>query len=98
MPWPLSNGACSRPARRLACEVMIMPAVHAARARANLPQEPPHAIATMLAYAEGTAEWEEVLLRMAVFLTSAVRSKKVPALAQTLAAGTAAGTLAERLG
>jgi DNA helicase-2/ATP-dependent DNA helicase PcrA len=56
------------------------------------------AIATMLAYAEGTAEWEEVLLRMAVFLTSAVRSKKIPALAQTLAAGTAAGTLAERLG
>lgn len=56
------------------------------------------AIATMLAYAEGTGKWEEVLLRMAVFLTSAVRSKKVPALAQTLAAGTAAGTLAERLG
>jgi DNA helicase-2/ATP-dependent DNA helicase PcrA len=56
------------------------------------------AIATMLAYAEGTAEWEEVLLRMAVFLTSAVRSKKIPALAQILAAGTAAGTLAERLG
>ena len=56
------------------------------------------AIATMLAFAEGTAEWEEVLLRMAVFLTSAVRSKKIPALAQTLAAGTAADTLAERLG
>ena len=56
------------------------------------------AIAAMLAYAEGTAEWEQVLLRMAVFLTSAVRSKKIPALAQTLAAGTADGTLAERLG
>jgi ATP-dependent DNA helicase UvrD/PcrA len=56
-----------------------------------------NAIATMLAYAEGTAEWEEVLLRMAVFLTSAVRSKKIPALAQTLAAGTAADALAERL-
>jgi DNA helicase-2/ATP-dependent DNA helicase PcrA len=55
------------------------------------------AIATMLAYAEGTAEWEEVLLRMAVFLTSAVRSKQIPALAQTLAAGTAAGALAEQL-
>jgi DNA helicase II / ATP-dependent DNA helicase PcrA len=55
------------------------------------------AIATMLAYAEGAAEWEEVLLRMAVFLTSAVRSKKIPALAQTLAAGTAVGALAERL-
>ena len=56
------------------------------------------AIAAMLAYAEGTAEWEQVLLRMAVFLTSAVRSKKIPALAQTLATGTADGTLAERLG
>lgn len=56
------------------------------------------AIAAMLAYAEGAAEWEEVILRMAVFLTSAVRSKKIPALAQTLAAGTAVGALAERLG
>lgn len=55
------------------------------------------AIAAMLAYAEGTTEWEEVLLRMAVFLTSAVRSKKIPPLAQTLAAGTAAGVLAKRL-
>jgi len=55
------------------------------------------AIAAMLAYAQGAAEWEEVLLRMAVFLTSAVRSAKVPALAQVLAAGTATGALAERL-
>jgi DNA helicase II / ATP-dependent DNA helicase PcrA len=55
------------------------------------------AIAAMLAYARGTAEWEEVLLRMAAFLTSAVRSAKVPAFAQVLAAGTATGALAMRL-
>ena len=56
------------------------------------------AIAAMLAYAQGAAEWEDVLLRMAVFVTSAVRSKQAPPLAQMLAAGTAAGALAERLG
>jgi DNA helicase-2/ATP-dependent DNA helicase PcrA len=55
------------------------------------------AIAAMLAYAQGAAEWEQVLLRLAVFLTSAVRGKKVPPLAQTLAAGTADGTLASQL-
>ena len=46
---------------------------------------------------KGSAEWEEVLLRMAVFVTSAVRSKQPPPLAQMLAAGTVTGTLADRL-
>lgn len=54
-------------------------------------------IAVMLAYAQGTASWEDVLLRLAVFVTSAVRSQQPPPLAQMLAAGTAKGTLAERL-
>jgi DNA helicase-2/ATP-dependent DNA helicase PcrA len=54
-------------------------------------------IAVMLAYAQGAASWETVLLRLAVFVTSAVRSKRPPPLAQTLAAGTATGALAERL-
>jgi DNA helicase-2/ATP-dependent DNA helicase PcrA len=54
-------------------------------------------IAVMLAYAQGSADWEEVLLRMAVFVTSAVRSTQPPPLAQMLAAGTATGALADRL-
>ncbi len=54
-------------------------------------------IAAMLAYAQGSAEWEDVLLRMAVFITSAVRSKQPPRLAQMLAVGTVAGALASRL-
>jgi DNA helicase II / ATP-dependent DNA helicase PcrA len=54
-------------------------------------------IAVMLAYAQGAAGWEDVLLRLAVFITSAVRSPQPPALAQILAAGTATGALAERL-
>lgn len=55
------------------------------------------AISAMLAYAQGSAAWEDVLLRMAVFVTSAVPSKQPPPLAQMLAAGTGAGTLARRL-
>jgi DNA helicase-2/ATP-dependent DNA helicase PcrA len=55
------------------------------------------AITAMLAYAQGSAAWEDVLLRLAVFVTSAVRSKQPPPLAQMLAAGTATGTLASRL-
>jgi DNA helicase-2/ATP-dependent DNA helicase PcrA len=55
------------------------------------------AITAMLAYAQGSAEWEDVLLRLAVFVTSAVRSKQPPPLAQMLAAGTVTGTLPSRL-
>ena len=55
-------------------------------------------IAVMLAYAHGAASWEDVLLRLAVFVTSAVRSQQPPPLAQMLAAGTVTGALAERLG
>ena len=55
-------------------------------------------IAVMLAYAQGAASWEDVLLRLAVFVTSAVRSQQPPPLAQMLAAGTVTDALAERLG
>jgi DNA helicase-2/ATP-dependent DNA helicase PcrA len=54
-------------------------------------------IAAMLSWAQGAAGWEDVLLRLAVFVTSAVRSQQPSPLAQVLAAGTATGALAERL-
>jgi DNA helicase-2/ATP-dependent DNA helicase PcrA len=54
-------------------------------------------IATMLAYAEGSADWGDVLLRLAVFVTSAVRSPNPPALARMLVTGTVTAGLGERL-
>jgi len=54
-------------------------------------------IAAMLSYAEGSAGWDDVLLRLAVFLTSAVRSAQPPPLARMLATGTVTGGLARRL-
>jgi DNA helicase-2/ATP-dependent DNA helicase PcrA len=54
-------------------------------------------IATMLAFAEGSAGWADVLLRLAVFVTSAVRSSNPPPLARLLVTGTVTGGLAERL-
>jgi ATP-dependent DNA helicase UvrD/PcrA len=55
-------------------------------------------IATMLSYAQGSADWDEVLVRLAVFVTSAVRKPQPPALAHMLATGTVTGGLAQRLG
>jgi DNA helicase-2/ATP-dependent DNA helicase PcrA len=55
------------------------------------------AIAAMLAYAQSAVEWDEVLLRMGIFLTSAVQGRQVPPFAQQLAAGTVTGLLAAEL-
>ncbi|WP_117214523.1 UvrD-helicase domain-containing protein [Allorhizocola rhizosphaerae] len=52
---------------------------------------------TMLEFAAGTADWEDVLVRMAVFYTSTVRSKRAPGLAFTIGRGQAQGLLATRL-
>ena len=55
------------------------------------------AIAAMLGFAEGSADWEDVLLRLAVFLTAAVRSTKPPPLARMIATASAPERLAQRL-
>lgn len=54
-------------------------------------------IAAMLSYAEGTSGWDDVLLRLGVFLTSAVRSPTPPPLARMIATGAVTGGLAARL-
>ncbi len=48
-------------------------------------------------FAEGSASWEDVLLRLAVFLTAAVRSAKPPPLARMIATGSVPEGLAQRL-
>jgi DNA helicase-2/ATP-dependent DNA helicase PcrA len=55
------------------------------------------AIVAMLRFAEGSASWEDVLLRLAVFLTAAVRSAKPPPLARMIATGSVPEGLAQRL-
>lgn len=54
-------------------------------------------IATMLSFAEESASWEDVLLRLAVFLTSAVRSKDPPPLARMIATASVPEVVARRL-
>jgi DNA helicase-2/ATP-dependent DNA helicase PcrA len=51
----------------------------------------------MLRFASGTATWNAVLVRMAVFYTSTVRSKRAPELAYIIGRGEASGLLATRL-
>lgn len=51
----------------------------------------------MLQFADGTAKWSHVLVRMAVFYTSTIRSRRAPQLAFTIGRGQADGTLATRL-
>jgi DNA helicase-2/ATP-dependent DNA helicase PcrA len=51
----------------------------------------------MLQFAAGTIAWESVLVRMAVFYTSTVRSKRAPQLAYIIGRGEADGLLATRL-
>lgn len=53
---------------------------------------------TMLQFAFGQAAWEEVLVRLAVFYTSTVRSKQAPAVAIAIGTGRAVGLLGKRLG
>jgi DNA helicase-2/ATP-dependent DNA helicase PcrA len=51
----------------------------------------------MLQFAAGTITWNHVLVRMAVFYTSTVRSKNAPNLAVAIGTGQASGLLATRL-
>jgi DNA helicase-2/ATP-dependent DNA helicase PcrA len=51
----------------------------------------------MLEFATGTADWADVLVHIAVFYTSTVRSKYAPELAFTIGRGQAQGLLATRL-
>ena len=55
------------------------------------------AIAAMLRFAEGSADWEDVLVRLAVFVTAAVRSTKPPPLARMIATASAPEGFAQRL-
>lgn len=51
----------------------------------------------MLQFADGTADWSHVLVRMAVFYTSTIRSRYAPRLAFTIGWGEVDGALATRL-
>jgi DNA helicase-2/ATP-dependent DNA helicase PcrA len=51
----------------------------------------------MLQFAAGTVAWDAVLVRMAVFYTSTIRSKYAPKLAFIIGRGQAGGLLAARL-
>ncbi|MEJ2862152.1 UvrD-helicase domain-containing protein [Actinomycetospora flava] len=55
------------------------------------------AIIAMLRFASGRSEWDEVLVRLAVFYTSTVRSKQAPQLAFAIGTDRTQGLLERRL-
>ena len=55
------------------------------------------ALIAMLEFALGRVDWSDVLIRMAVFYTSTVRSKQAPPLAMQIANGRSTGLLGRRL-
>lgn len=54
-------------------------------------------VIAMLRFASGYADWDDVLVRLAVFYTSTVRSKQAPPIAFAIGTGRAEGLLGRRL-